>query len=96
MQGSPDVREFRLAIDEVEFLSRLSNEENAALAPLLNSLKKYGPWTFCARLKEDQIEPLRDSLTTLLAEIGFDEDYKLTSAGSILEDLIDRFSINDR
>ena len=40
-----------------------------------------------------QCREIVDVLTELLAKIGFDIDYSLTSEGRIIEDLIDKFLV---
>lgn len=42
---------------------------------------------------EDQADELRDLCGKQLEMIGFDENYKLTRKGKILESLIDKFFI---
>jgi hypothetical protein len=41
----------------------------------------------------DAIEHLGDELTVLLATVGFDKDYSLTSEGELLERLLDALHV---
>lgn len=45
-------------------------------------------------ISEDQSDELRDLLGEQLQLVGFDEKYKLTTEGRILESLIDKFFID--
>ena len=54
---------------------------------VLNSVGKY--WTKGISLTRNELELLRSHLTTMLAQIGFDENYELTDKGKRIERLID-------
>ena len=49
--------------------------------------------TVTVRLRRDDAERLREQLTRVLAEVGFDENYSPNQLGRLLETLIDKFYI---
>jgi len=42
---------------------------------------------------EDQFDELREAVSDVLMRIGFDEEYKATSVGVVLEGLIDKLFV---
>jgi hypothetical protein len=49
------------------------------------------PRTVVVEIAHDRAEMFRATCTTRLAQVGFDESYRLTEEGQMLEDLIDAF-----
>lgn len=87
-----DKRDFQLSVDEFDFLSRAAAHEES-LASLLKCEEDAAGRSVTIMLSRTEAEALRDSLTTLLATIGFDKDYSPNEQGRILERLIDRFYV---
>jgi hypothetical protein len=54
----------------------------------LNDCGRPTTWS----LTTEAAEHFVDCFTERLAQVGFDSEYKLTSEGTMLEELIDRFS----
>lgn len=57
----------------------------------LESIAADSEQTRVFRIPRDKAEQIRSTLTDHLARVGFDAEYKTTSEGRILEELIDRF-----
>lgn len=71
---------------------KLSNLELKLL--LTQVLKDEPKKKFSINFSEDDVEKIHDLIGNRLQEIGFDENYELTTEGIILEDLIDKFLID--
>ena len=82
--------DFQLSVDELRYRIRLAAHDES-LAMLLKSQEDaLGP-SLVIRLSRAEAENLRDSLTTQLAAVGFDDDYSPNKQGRMLEKLIDKF-----
>ena len=80
-------RPLRLSRDEYELLRALARSDDVIARTLLRATDDT------VILSRDDAIELCDRLTTLLARSGFDEDYRPTPQGQLLEALIDRLCI---
>jgi hypothetical protein len=62
-----------------------------SLGNLLRAVHPTAGATVTVRLRRADAERLRDRLTRVLAEVGFDENYSPHQRGQLLEKLIDKF-----
>ena len=81
--------ELRLSADEYECLTQLALRDKV-LAAMLNFKVDAQRRTTVVRLNRADIEHIRERLTTVLAEVGFDQQYSPTEQGALLERLLDR------
>jgi hypothetical protein len=82
--------EFRLSAKEFKYLKELASRDKS-VANLLGLQEGTDERRVTIRLSRAEAEQLRESLTTQLAAVGFDENYLPNEQGRILEELIDRF-----
>ncbi len=92
MGQDQQIHEFTISTEELKFVRQLGSHDET-LASLLKSVEAGRGGKFRLRLERFQAEQVRASLTELLAQAGFEEDYSPTKPGRILEELIDRFYI---
>lgn len=85
--------DFKLSAEELDYLQQLALRD-ATIASVLKLPTSAGPGRATIQLGQDEAEQLRESLTRQLAEIGFDEKYRLNDQGKMLEKLIDRFYLD--
>ena len=84
-------RVVHLSTEETEFLRRGSFlSDDLRLAIENAEIRADGRCILV--VPEAMAESFRTAFTEQLARVGFDVDYKVTSEGSMLEDLIDRFA----
>jgi hypothetical protein len=69
----------------------VSSDES--VARLLKFEEGGGSTKLILRLSREDARQLRESLTTQLAAVGFDENYEPNEQGQMMEDLIDKFFI---
>ena len=82
-------------------LIKLNNEEfsyitSAGFLPnevhnLITHSNKKNSANYILKISEENADILRDLFGEQLQLVGFDENYKLTKEGQILEDLVDKF-----
>ena len=82
-----EFQNIRLSQQEVELLRALG-ENDVIVAQEVMRLRDN-----TISLSPIQAESLRSRLTEILAEAGFDDRYRLTPVGEMIESLIDRFFI---
>jgi hypothetical protein len=87
---SNNFREVQLSAEQIERLREISSHDQSLLGLLTSQAMTHDQAKFAIRLDRDSSEKLRDLLTEQLAKVGFDRDYKLSSEGRMLEELIDR------
>ena len=83
--------EFSLSAAESGDLEELLSSDGA-IARLLR-FQKGADGRVAIRLSRDEIEILRDYLTTQMALRGFDENYQPNEKGQMLEKFIDKFFV---
>lgn len=84
--------EFRLSPEEFRYVrDLLSSEEVRELLPRFEELAPNG--SVVVQLNRTEAERIRDYLTTQLAAVGFDEEYRPNQRGRMIEELIDRFYV---
>lgn len=67
--------------------------EDKALLALFTNTKEYNE-AYYIELSHEDADNIRDLCSEMLDMHGFDEKYKLTPDGKILEELIDLFYVN--
>lgn len=75
------------ALREISFL-------DSRLAKMVHEWVPSGSRRDQYSIPAEACEDIRELLTRILAEVGFDESYELTPRGASLEELIDRFADN--
>ncbi|MFQ3649978.1 MAG: hypothetical protein SNJ75_06570 [Gemmataceae bacterium] len=88
----PEKHVFHLSVEEAEYLRCLA-PQHETLARLLKLDQEAHGRPAIIRLSPAEAEELRDSLTTQLAAVGFDENYSPNEQGRMLEKLIDKLFI---
>ena len=84
--------EFRLSPDEFRYVKDLLSR--GELREFLSKIQETVPsGNISIRLNRAEAERVRDYLTTQLAAVGFDEEYRPNQQGRIIEELIDRFYV---
>ena len=84
--------DFAVSREELECVRRVVVGD-ASLSSLLSITYPSAGAIVTVRLRRGDAERLRDRLTMVLAEVGFDENYSLNQRGQLLETLIDKFYI---
>jgi hypothetical protein len=87
---SQDLRSFKLTQDSVLFLKKLACDDTIIGELLRGQISER---MTRVELSLENVERLREQLTLLLAETGFDDVYSLTEQGRMLETLIDLFYV---
>jgi hypothetical protein len=84
--------DFVVSREELECVRRVV-AGHASLSSLLSIAYPSAGATVTVRLRREDAEQLRDRLTMVLAEVGFDENYLPNQRGQVLETLIDKFYV---
>jgi hypothetical protein len=82
--------DFVVLREELECIRRVIAGD-LSLSSLLSIVSPNAGATVTVRLRREDAERLRDRLTRVLAEVGFDENYSPNQRGQLLEGLIDKF-----
>lgn len=86
------IEEFRLSPEEFSYVKDLlSRDELREFLPKIQEMLPSGDISL--RLNRTEAERVRDHLTTQLAAVGFDEEYRPNQQGRMIEELIDRFYV---
>lgn len=85
------MRQLKLNKIEYSYLFRASFLPSDLKNLLSISWKQVENDDFLLTLTEDQVDEFRDLFGEQLQIVGFDEDYKPTYEGELLESLIDKF-----
>ena len=80
--------EFEILPEELALLRQVSSEN------LVISNKAVGSICTKIQLTRSEAEILRDKLTYMLAQVGFDENYEPTIEGKLIEELIAKLFIS--
>jgi hypothetical protein len=91
-QMMEETGEFKVSAGELECLKQLVSHDES-LAGLLRFHEGAPGRSLTIRLSRAEAEQLRDSLTTQLAAVGFDQNDSPNEQGRMLEELIDRFYV---
>jgi hypothetical protein len=84
--------EFRLTPEEFSYVKDLLSRDE--LREFLPRIREHVPsGNIGIRLNRAEAERIRDYLTTQLAAVGFDEEYRANPRGQMIEELIDRFCV---
>lgn len=82
----------KLNRDEVDYLLSKVFLPSIIRSRILSAHSK--PTDYILEVSEDEADELRDLCGEQLQVEGFDQDYKLTKAGHVLESLIDKFFVS--
>ena len=83
-----------LSRDQAEFL-KFAPFLPPPLVEILRTAAPVSDARIAIELSGDAAESFGEALTLRLAQVGFDADYALTDEGRMLEELIDRFFVQD-
>jgi len=84
--------DFVVSREELECVQRVVAGD-PSLSSLFSIVYTSAGAAVTARLRREDAERLRDRLTRVLAEVGFDENYSPNQCGQLLEALIDKFYV---
>lgn len=80
----------KLNKDSFDLLTRLVLKDRISMQEtVINSITHRDKDTVIIRIEKEIADEIRDLAGIKLQEVGFDENYNLTSTGEILESLID-------